>query len=210
MSQSVNVRSIEALGGFRGALLRYRAEAEETLAGFDYFLARQLEWFEGRLAHWQREVRRGREDIRAAELTLARFKAISTNPEIPAHLRPVGGSDRYETTLARARQRLRDAEGGRANAMQWQRTLDLAIESYRTQQVRFKDVLQENLPAALSVLEKKLATLAGYVSVPLPSEPERPLGPVAWPAAPAGGAAAEEGETSEDDASADHAEAVRT
>ncbi len=206
MSFSVNVRSIDALGGFRLALLRYRAEVEETLEGFDYFLARQLEWFEGRLGHWQREVRRGREDVRAAELALARFKATSINPDIPAYLRPNGSNERYETALARAHQRLRDAEGGLVSTMQWQKTIEQAIEVYRTEQIRFKDVLQENLPAALTMLEKKLATLAGYVSVPLPSEPERPLTAVAWPAAPQSG---DDGsETDRGDQAADHAEAV--
>jgi chromosome segregation ATPase len=195
MSFSINVRSIDALGGFRLALLRYRAEAEETLEGFDYFLARQLEWFDERLSHWQREVRRCREDLRAAELTLARFRAASINPDTPAHLRP-GGADRYETALARAHQRLRDAEGHLASTKQWRKTLDQAIEAFRTEQYRFKDVLRENLPAALTMLEKKLATLAGYISVPLPSESERPIAAVPWPAAPREDEVAEEGDGS--------------
>src|SRR5579871_2851524 len=136
MSFSVNVRSIDALGGFRHALLRYRAEAAEILDGFDYFLARQLEWFDDRIAHWQREVRRGREEVRSAELTLARFRAASINPDIPPHLRPAGGGDRYETALARAHQRLRDAEGHLATTKQWRKTLDQAIEAFRAEQYR--------------------------------------------------------------------------
>ncbi|HZQ38907.1 MAG TPA: hypothetical protein VFD32_23485 [Dehalococcoidia bacterium] len=203
MSFAANVRSIDALGAFRHALLRYRAEAEETLEGFDYFLARQLEWFADRVSHWQREVRRGREDVRSAELTLARFRAASINPEIPSHLRPGGAADRYETAVARCYQRLRDAEGHLASAKQWRKTLDQAVEAFRTEQYRFKDVLQENLPAALTMLEKKLATLAGYISVPLPSEPDRPIAAVPWPVPPA-----EEAPAGED--GRDHAEAVGT
>lgn len=204
MSFSVNVRSIDALGGFRHALLRYRAEAEGTLEGFDYFLARQLEWFDDRIGHWQREVRRCREDARAAELTLARYRAASINPDIPSHLRPGGGGERYQTAVARCYQRLRDAEGHLASTMQWRKTLDQAIEAFRTEQYRFKDVLQENLPAALTLLEKKLATLAGYVSVPLPSEPKRPLAAVAWPATPR----ADDAPGDEDVDHGGHAEAV--
>lgn len=205
MSYSVNVRSIDALGEFRHALLRYRAETEEMLEGFDYFLARQLDWFDDRISHWQREVRRGREDVRSAELTIARFRAATIDPDIPAHLRPGGGADRYQTALARAHQRLRDAEGHLAATRQWHKTLDLAVEAFRTEQYRFKNVLQENLPAALTMLEKKLATLAGYLTVPLPSEPERPLAAVAWPAVPQEGDAAQD----DPDAAGDHAEAVR-
>ncbi len=202
MSFSVNVRSIEALGGFRLALLRYRGEAEETLEGVDYFLARQLEWFDERIGHWQREVRHCREDARAAELALARFRAASINPEIPPHLRPSGVADRYQTAVARCYQRLRDAEGHLASTKQWRKMLDQALEAFRTEQHRFKDALQENLPAALSMLEQKLATLAGYVSVPLPAEPQRPLGATGWPVAEREDEAREAGE------GGDHAEAV--
>src|SRR5581483_12080775 len=109
----------------------------------------------------------------------------SINPEIPSHLRPGGAADRYETAVARCYQRLRDAEGHLASAKQWRKTLDQAVEAFRTEQYRFKDVLQENLPAALTMLEKKLATLAGYISVPLPSEPDRPIAAVPWPVPPA-------------------------
>src|SRR5579885_1107326 len=202
MSFSVNVRSIEALSGFRLGLLRYRGEAEETLEGVDYFLARQLEWFDDRIGHWQREVRRCREDARAAELALARFRAASINPEIPPHLRPSGVADRYQTAVARCYQRLRDAEGHLASTKQWRKMLDQALEAFRSEQHRFTDVLQENLPAALTMLEHKLAALAGYVSVPLPAEPQRPLGAVAWPAAPHEDEAPEAGEGD------GHAEAV--
>jgi len=184
MSQSVQVRSIETLGTFRASLLRYRHEATAALDGFEYFLGRALEWLRDRTLFWQKDVRRAQDELRFAEMALGRCRASGHTGPNGLYRAPDCG--RYETALVRAGVRLRDAEGALQGAQHWQQTVERAIEGYRLEVRRLKDVLDENLPVALISLEAKLNTLAAYVSIALPSEPERAyasakLAPVAAP-----------------------------
>lgn len=171
MSQSVQVRSIEALGAFRASLLRYRHEATAALDGFEYFLARAQEWLHDRVLFWQKDLRRAQDELRFAELALGRCRASGQIGVNGLYRAP--DCTRYETALVRATMRLRDTEGALQGAQHWQQTVERAVEAYHLEVRRLTDVLEENLPAALATLEAKLNTLAAYVSIALPSEPER-------------------------------------
>jgi hypothetical protein len=173
MSSSVNVRSIDALGDFRGALFRFRADASDALSHIDYVLGRTREWLQERSHYWQREVRRQSEEVRNAEFSLGRCR--SSGGFDAGGVYRVPDCERFEHAVKMAQNRLRAAEAGLLTIAQWQQSVERAMDAYQREALRLRDLFDENLPVAAGVLESKLATLAGYISIAPPSEAGRPL-----------------------------------
>src|SRR4051812_34045853 len=70
---TANVTSLDALRGFRAALVRFGADVETALVALELEARRPVEWIEGdRSRYWPQQVRRASEMVSEARLALSR------------------------------------------------------------------------------------------------------------------------------------------
>ncbi|MBS1252575.1 MAG: hypothetical protein MAG451_01616 [Anaerolineales bacterium] len=168
MSSSANVLAIHALDELKGALARFGGEAREALEAAGREIRRTLEWLEERHAHWQREVRRRQEDVRRARAALERCQASARyDPQTGRHHVPDCG--RYEHALHEAQSHLREAEAELKNVRQWSRQVQQAASDYRRQAQRLTGMLNDDLPKAAALLDRKSTDLRLYTMATAPS-----------------------------------------
>ncbi|MFQ5856284.1 MAG: DUF6782 family putative metallopeptidase [Anaerolineae bacterium] len=164
---SANVLAIHALDELKGALARFGGEAREALEAAEREIRRTLEWLEERHAHWQREVRRRQEEVQRAQAALARCQASGYYDREGRYHPP--NCSAYEHALLQARRRLREAEAELQNVRQWSRQVQQTASDYQRQAQRLEAMLNDDLPKATALLDRKSTDLRLYTMVPAPS-----------------------------------------
>jgi hypothetical protein len=173
MSTSAHVQSIQALDELKGALGRFRGEAQEVLNAAEQEIRRTLDWLQERLNHWQNEVRRRQEEVRRAAAALARCRASGYVDRDGRYHAP--DCSAYEHALHQAELRLHEAEAELANVRRWLAQVQQAVGDYQVQARRLAAQLGNELPKADAFLGRKVATLQSYVSIGIPSGGAVPL-----------------------------------
>ena len=74
MGSGADVRSIAALRDWLAALVTYRSEASEALAGIQMEIRRGLDWVADQLDSWQRAIRDCEQEVAQAKVELSARK----------------------------------------------------------------------------------------------------------------------------------------
>jgi hypothetical protein len=167
MSISAHVQSIQALDELKGALGRFRGEAQEVLNAAEQEIRRTLDWLQERLNHWQNEVRRRQEEVRRAAAALARCQASGYVDRDGRYHAP--DCSAYEHALHQAELRLHEAEAELANVRRWLAQVQQAADAYELQARRLRTQLGAELPKADAFLGRKIADLQAYLAVTAPA-----------------------------------------
>lgn len=163
MSASAHVQSIQALDDLKGALSRFRGEAQEILGAAAQEIRRTLDWLQERLNHWQNEVRRRQEEVRRVAAVLARCQASGYTDRDGRYHAP--DCTAYEHALRQAQARLQEAEAELANVRRWLAQVQQAVGAYELQARRLTSQLADDLPKADALLGRKSADLQAYLAV---------------------------------------------
>src|SRR5712692_8024844 len=128
MGSSANVQSIAALEDLRGALMRFKDEAQKALQAAEMEIQRTRAWLQDRLQYWQSELRRRRRAWEEAQAALEACLAMaeSTGLGILA-CRPL------EAAGARARRRVEEAEQELRTVQVHMKRVEEATASYQRQ-----------------------------------------------------------------------------
>src|ERR1700728_786773 len=102
MNPSAHINSFEALQRLHHALAEFGSDAEEALATAHAEIRRALDALRAKLAHWQREVTRCSEEVGRCKSELTLRRSLQDGRRT--------GAVEQEIALARAQQRLREAE----------------------------------------------------------------------------------------------------
>jgi hypothetical protein len=178
MSDNARVFSVEDLVALHAALARFGAQGQEALASAELEIRRTLDELQGRLESWQREVLRRQEEVARARSELTYHRTMQQGGS------KTGAADQ-EIALARAQQRLREAEEKVGTCRRWLRQLPQVLKEYEGYARVLAGMLDANLKQSLAWLGDKIALLKVYADLstepPAEAEPKPPPPPAEEP-----------------------------
>jgi len=155
MSETVNVRSIDAIEELRAALLRLREATQEALVAARVAMQAEREWLLERQQHWQRRVTSLSEELIEAEAALARCRGN----------RRASGSDGCRAVAdwtERTRRALWEAEDELRNVRRWRSVIDERSASFERRARVLTRELTERVPLAAAQMTTLTDLLDGY------------------------------------------------
>ncbi len=164
MSESANVRSLEAVREFRTALFAFAEDTRSALESLRTEVHRTLEWIDhDRPAYWKEEARKSSDAVSEARSQLSKKQVIAA------------GSERkyvYDEKLAleRAKRRQNTAQEKQKAVQQWIMKTHRATDEYATRLARLDHTLNNNVPRAMGLVERMINALEAYASVGRPAE----------------------------------------
>lgn len=162
MKGAANVTSLEAVKRFRGALSSFLDEAREALGMADLSMLRVVNWIEhDQRVYWRGQLRRRQKQVERARLELQQRQLSGTKDRKPDCIE-------QRKALRVARLRLEEAEEKIAKVRHWSRAARRAVEEYRGQVQTFRNLVDEDPPRAVAVLDKITAALDSYVALAPP------------------------------------------
>lgn len=175
MSASANVRSIEALSEFRGALAHFTSEVQNSLNATQLEIRRTQQWLAERERYWQRQVSRCEEALQRAESALARCEN-SGYYDHQTGRSYVPDCRQYQQAVQQAQRYLRQAQSELRTVQQAIKAVERAAADYQRQAQRMATMLSGDLPKAAALLGRSIAILQSYLSMSAPSDSGASLG----------------------------------
>jgi hypothetical protein len=159
MTDSANVRSLDALRVFKAALDKFAEGAGNGLLALQMELDRAVDWIEhDRPKYWARQVQIGYHKVAEARTALATCRARRVAG------RPLACLDE-KIALRKAQQRLAHAEEMVKVVNRWRNKLRHESNEYRGRIGQLQRCLESDLPRMLAMLERMSSSLEAYVSV---------------------------------------------
>jgi hypothetical protein len=159
---SSNVQSLDALKEAKAALARFAEDAGALLANVDADVARMGQWItHERPSHWKQQVRKREEAVQAARQEISR-KIMAASPE-PA------STVLERKLLAKAVEKLEEAEKRRANTRRWAGTWDKESLMARGSISQLADFIRADIPQAIAKIDRMMIQLEQYLSITAPS-----------------------------------------
>ena len=174
MSQSANVRSVEAIHDFRIALTNFSEEARTALSSAEMEVRRTRDWLSrDQLTYWQAQVKKRNELLSMARTELYRRRLSQQGSDA------ISDTEQKEAVRI-AQRRLEAAEQRVALIKKWIPVLEHAISEYHASSQPLGDRLTGSLINSLTLLDRLVGTLESYLATvppPAPSfQPETDLG----------------------------------
>jgi hypothetical protein len=162
MSSQADVRSIDALKGFRVALALYSEDTLGALGAVELEVRRTVYWLEqDRPFYWQEQIKRRREDVATARAELFRRQLQKTPEHHPSMVE-------QKDNLRKAVANLEAAEKRLMMTRKWQPLLRQAILEYHGSIQRIKGMAATDVPSAVNLLARIIDTLEAYLRVAPP------------------------------------------
>jgi hypothetical protein len=168
MSQSANVRSIEAIKDFRIALTNFAEDAHNALSSVEMEIRRTRDWLQrDQLVYWQSQLKRRNEHVAMARTELHRRRLSQNNSDA------ISDTEQKENLKA-AQRRVDEAEQKLQLVKKWVPILDHAISEYHSTSQPLGDRLTGSLVNSLTLLDRLVATLESYLAIAPPTTPPMP------------------------------------
>lgn len=176
MSQSANVKSVDAIREFRVSLITFAEEGKNALGGVEMELRRVRDWLtRDQLGYWQNQVKRSNEQLSMARTELHRRRLSQSNSDA------ISDTEQKEAVRA-AQRRLDMAEEKVKRVKGWVPVLEHAIAEYHSSSQPLGDKLSGSLINSIGLLERILGSIEAYLSLEAPSAPSpAPTGSVGSP-----------------------------
>jgi exonuclease VII large subunit len=173
---TANVRSIDALKDFRNQLIAFRDSGSQVLAAVQVEIRRTLDWLSHDQAkYWQQEIRHREERVNEAKMELSRaMMSKNASGEPPP-------CTEQKVALAKAKQRLAEAEDKLDRVKHWVQVLQQEVEDFRGPSQTLASRLDAGLPKAVVWLDQAIASLEAYVGM-APVEEAAPVEAASQPA----------------------------
>ncbi len=172
MSEQARVTSLEALEAFRSDLIVFLDDAHRSLDEVHDEVRRTRQWVQlEQRPFWEREIRKRQQQLDAAEQELLSAKLSGLRDNTRAQ----------EEAVRKARMKVREAEEKHRNVRRWSRDYDHFVDPLARKLETLRQILDGDLPKALSFLLQAQRTLEAYAETGT-SAPPRP--PQAAPAEP--------------------------
>jgi hypothetical protein len=158
MSQSANVRSLEAIRQFRVSVLKFAEEATAAVEMLRQQAHRGLEWIDqDRPAFWRNETRRCFDDVAEKRSHLAKRQQNSVGGRRPACIEE-------KNAMQRAKRRLDEAVAMNKSVRQWSVKIHRSADIYATRIARLDRLLVHDIPQLLALLERIITALEAYAT----------------------------------------------
>ena len=168
MSQSANVRSVQAIHDFKIAMANFAEDARTALSSSEMEVRRVRNWLQrDQLTYWQGQVKRRTEEVSTARTELHRRRLSQQGSEA------ISDTEQKENLRA-AQRRLEEAERKVAIVKRWVPVLEHAIAEYHSAVQPLGDRLSGALVNSLSLLERTIAAVESYLAVAPTTTPIAP------------------------------------
>jgi hypothetical protein len=168
MSQSANVRSLQAIRDFRVAMANFGDDARNALSSVEMEIRRTRDWLQrDQYAYWQSQVKRRLEEVSIARTELHRRKLSQQGSDA------VSDTEQKEN-LRLAQRRLEEAERKVALIKKWVPILEHAISEYHSAAQPLGDRLSGQFVSSLALLERMVVSIESYLALEAPSAPADP------------------------------------
>lgn len=165
MTDSANVRSLEAVREFRPALLSFAEDARAAMESLRTEVHRTLEWIDhDRPAYWKEEARKSSDAVSEARSALSKKQVIAAGAD-----RPYAYDEKK--ALERAKRRFETAMRKQKAVREWAMKTHRATDEYATSLARIEQVFSNEVPLVMGLLERMIAALESYAAVGRPAEP---------------------------------------
>lgn len=163
MSQSANVRSVDAIRDFRASLATFTEEARTALGGTEMEIRRVRDWLcRDQLTYWQAQIKRRNEQLSMARSELHRRRLSQQGSEA------VSDSEQKEAVRL-AQKRLEAAEARLALIKRWIPVLEHAITEYHSSSQPLGDSLSGSVVNSLSLLDRTVRAIEAYLATQVPT-----------------------------------------
>ena len=160
MSGYARVESVDALRGFRQALIKFAETANVSLADAESEMNRILVWLETEQdTYWQSQIRKRHEDVERARDAVRQKKLYKT---------PAGNTQsavEEEKMLKIAQRRLEEAEQKLKNVRRYVPRLQKELQNYKGGVQRLQTDVMSDIPLAVSRLDKMVGMLEMYAAL---------------------------------------------
>jgi flagellar hook-basal body complex protein FliE len=170
MAQQAKVTSLDALERFRAHLIEFLSRARTCVAEVTDEVRRTRQWLEhDQRTYWeaQMRVRRRKLDQAEGELFSARLSKMQDDVS------------RQQAAVRKAREAMVEAEEKLRAVKKWTRNYDSTVDPPKKGLEHLKDVLDHDLPHAVTFLVQAQRSLDAYANTQL-----GPVAPTPLPAAP--------------------------
>jgi hypothetical protein len=165
MSQTANVRSVEALKDFKNTLITYADDARAALSSVQMDIRHTRDWLErDQMAYWKGQVKRRQELVGLARTELHRRRLSQANSDA------ISDTDQKEA-LKLAQRKLAEAEEKVEKVKRWIPILQKAISDYNSHAQPLGDRLAGPFENSLALLDRMVAALDAYRALSAPSLP---------------------------------------
>ena len=172
MAEQARVTSIDALESFRANLINYLTTAHQHLDGVSDDVRRMRGWVQtDQRLHWQAELRRRTRTRDLAEQELFSAKLSGLRDNVSAQ----------ELAVRRAKAAVAEAEEKLRNVKLWTRNFDHAADPLMKRLDGLRQLLDHDMPGAISYLMQAQKTLESYSEMTLRDAASRPPHPSAAP-----------------------------
>jgi len=156
MSDSANVRSLDAIEIVKSSLVSFRDQIMQSLTTIDIEMRRVLDWLEhDRPKYWKTQVRLARDGVTTAKADLHRCLMYPVGDE-----RPSCREERAE--LKRAEAHLAYCEAKAERLQHWIREVRHEMFEYEGRIGQVKDIVESDVPQAIGILSRLLTRLQEY------------------------------------------------
>jgi hypothetical protein len=160
MSNGAEVGSIDAVRQFRAALVTFAEEAREALGSYEMEVGRALQWLlESQPQYWKQQVRICEDRVTEAKIELERCRAS----KLPGGETPSCMEEKK--SLERARQRWQYVQDKIAATRKWGYVAQREESEYSGRASQLSTLFDAEVPRALAMLERALASLEAYTRV---------------------------------------------
>lgn len=163
MNLSANVRSFEALGALRSALMRFKHEAQESLNAAAFEIERTRQWLQERLRAWQNELKRRKQRLEMAIADLRACEAMAVAAAAASGGYAAPDCSPQQAAVAYAKRQVQEAEDEIQVIQQHIKRVEEAILGYQSQARRLATVLESDLLKGADLLNKSIDILTTYV-----------------------------------------------
>lgn len=163
---SAHVQSVAALTEFRAGVSQFRGEAQDALESLALDVRRTADWLADQRKLWEKAAREAHDEVVHAKSELNRRQTVPPGDRVP-------DTSQQEEDLARAKAKLRHAEGKVENCKRWVGQFDRALEDYTGPVRRLGMRVEIDLPKATAALERLIQRLEAYLAMN-PDQPARP------------------------------------
>jgi hypothetical protein len=166
MDSQVRVASLDRFRDFRAAYAKFGDAAQQALLTVEMEIRRMLDWLaKDQVAYWKGEIRRREEKLNEAKAALHRKRITATFGNV------VQDADEI-VAVRRAKEKLEAAEAKLKLVKQWYLIVEQEVQEYRPPAQQLANVLEADVPKALSSLDRMMDSIEGYLNVvPQSSEP---------------------------------------
>lgn len=161
MSDSANIKSLEAIKEFKVALAKFEEQARQALITAQTDIGRAISRMQNDyLAYWKHEYKRWERKLAEAKNELARLELQ------PRDQRPSAVVERK--AIDRAEQNMRRAQDKVERVKRWGRELEKEADLCRGQLQQLDELIESDVPKAKAMVDRMLSELEQYVHMATP------------------------------------------